>query len=272
MTYSHRTRPARRSAFTLIELLVVISIIALLIAILLPALRSARDVARTAQGLSNLRQIGNMVVIYSTDYGGYLPPTDVNNGYAAANNYTDGAWPQYLNGHLNGINLTPIEQMSDIFRDPNASLPDEGQWHYSAPIRVFMRLNSDNDELYRMDRAKRTSEIIFAADGVQDINPALIGGGQYARASQTLSQSIAPYNAGNPRIAHFRPGFASMEDPIFGSDSPNFEDENGTNNDPLSLVRWRQGGNTAANAGFLDGHAETRKIGTILNRNVRPDY
>lgn len=53
-------------AFTLIELLVVISIIALLIALLLPALRGARESAMSVQGLSNLRQI--MVSMHA--YGG----------------------------------------------------------------------------------------------------------------------------------------------------------------------------------------------------------
>lgn len=56
-----------RHAFTLIELLVVISIITLLIAILLPALGSARESARQTQCLSNVRTWANMLVTYTTE-------------------------------------------------------------------------------------------------------------------------------------------------------------------------------------------------------------
>jgi len=63
---------SRSQAFTLIELLVVISIIALLIAILLPALQQARSVARSAQCLANLRQIGIAELGYANDHDFYL--------------------------------------------------------------------------------------------------------------------------------------------------------------------------------------------------------
>jgi len=65
---------ARRDVgFTLIELLVVISIISLLISILLPALSSARDAAKTAQCLSNERGFGQIMLTYASDHQDYVP-------------------------------------------------------------------------------------------------------------------------------------------------------------------------------------------------------
>jgi len=68
-------RGRRRCGFTLIELLVVISIIALLIGLLLPALKKAKETARRAICLSNLRQISNGLHVYANEFDGHFPPS-----------------------------------------------------------------------------------------------------------------------------------------------------------------------------------------------------
>lgn len=61
--------------FTLIELLVVVAIISVLVALLLPALTSARDAARTAVCSANQKQIGTAILTYANDYHDSFPTT-----------------------------------------------------------------------------------------------------------------------------------------------------------------------------------------------------
>lgn len=80
----------KRRAFTLIEILVVIAIIAILSAILLPVFFTVRGRARQASCISNLRQIGNAVQMYTQDYDGRYP-------YAV--DPSDRVWPSTWSSH-----------------------------------------------------------------------------------------------------------------------------------------------------------------------------
>jgi prepilin-type N-terminal cleavage/methylation domain-containing protein len=82
-------RRPRPRAFTLVELLVVIGIIAILVGILLPVLKGARERAYSAQCMSNLRQIGMAAIMYAQENKGQFPPSAGTKGGATLQKFTD---------------------------------------------------------------------------------------------------------------------------------------------------------------------------------------
>ncbi|MBI1322584.1 DUF1559 domain-containing protein [bacterium] len=116
-------RALPRRAFTLIELLVVIAIIAVLISLLLPAVQSAREAARRAQCVNNLKQIGLGMANYESAFRSYPP------GYlsAPAGDAVHGpANPVSLDsgpGWAYGTMLTPFLEQSAVYQALNVNIP-----------------------------------------------------------------------------------------------------------------------------------------------------
>jgi prepilin-type N-terminal cleavage/methylation domain-containing protein/prepilin-type processing-associated H-X9-DG protein len=71
----------KRNGFTLVELLVVIGIISVLIAMLLPALNKAREQAKKIQCMSNMRQIGQAMAMYTNQFKGTIPYYNIGSAF-----------------------------------------------------------------------------------------------------------------------------------------------------------------------------------------------
>mgnify|MGYP005844945039 CR=1 FL=1 len=127
-----------RFGFTLIELLVVISIIALLIALLLPALGAAREQSRTVACLSNLRQVHVGLQVYAGEQRDHAPPGDASMG----NGYEN--WVSIL------VHRESIAYTVDRYANPAEKSAKYDDMSRSANRGVF-RCPSDLGSVRRLD-------------------------------------------------------------------------------------------------------------------------
>jgi len=266
-------------AFTLIELLVVISIIALLIGILLPALGAARGSAKDMQCLSNLRQIGVGLYGYAQEYKETLPlsysdPTNV------VADQSD--WAVLIAGYMSADGTNTYGEGGKELPSPALQCPssniESGRIHYGSNLMIMPTAIQVGGNIvfsgqlnpYRLYQMKRSSEIMFVADGMQTTTTAN---------NQDIGDSYAALDAldaggANDFMDFFSSGSADNDDVI--DEGPN---EDGPIAPGQGNLRWRHGSGDksngsdegSVNALFGDGHAAINQRDTILKRNVRVD-
>src|SRR5437762_4025190 len=121
----HRTEQRRPSGFTLIELLVVIAIIAVLAGILFPVFAKARASARKTTALSNLKQVGAALAMYTADYDEHLP-----NRWPIWNGYREFYW-RVEGGDL-PAHLNRDAKNAAVWYSPEDRLPKRGPTSFAV--------------------------------------------------------------------------------------------------------------------------------------------
>jgi len=154
-----------KKGFTLIELLVVIAIINILAGMLLPSLTRAREQARRAACLSNLRNIGQALTMYAGENDGFFPPEDSSPVEA---NDLDLLYPSYLDNAE--VFWCPSDAMKPAtFTPENVDAKDVSDCSYGYLGKVQdpggkLRLRRDSDPSFVFDGKERVEQPPVAGD------------------------------------------------------------------------------------------------------------
>ncbi len=239
-----------RSKFTLIELLVVIAIIAILAALLLPALRNAKFMAKSILCISNLKQMGTAFELYLSDNNGRLP-----RAWDVAGNYQTEYRKCVIDEYVN---------KPEIEMCPNATKQVSGGNHYSCNPAVMREIRAADlavgVDTISYQQIGRFGEVVVLMDGVQYRSTSNWSAEPMAKAIDSGAVWGTTYNSSS----------LTLNDPVtVGVNTDGL--------DPLGKqqIRWREAGvsGTAGalktNCLFADWHAESLNPGSFTNKMLR---
>jgi prepilin-type N-terminal cleavage/methylation domain-containing protein/prepilin-type processing-associated H-X9-DG protein len=269
--------------FTLVELLVVIGIIAVLIAVLLPALQKARDQGNKIKCMANLRSIGQGLLIYVNMNKGTLPYGIASPGMQMSMSSTDlyqapstSDWTTLLLNAMtsrggdysnNATVGTGSAGMRAFFMCPSVAL--DGQvtsfiTHYSAHPYIIPNMGASFFEsapphqkfwahVQKISRIKRPVEMAIIFDGSVSYN--VSANGQWIAPADAFALNGALFQSGSL----IGPPGNNRNDPV--DMRPYITNDvaaaNTDQQDNEGNIRFRHMGNTTANALMVDGHVES---------------
>lgn len=291
-----------QKAFTLVELLVVIGIIAVLLAILLPALNRARQQANLIDCQSRLRQIGQALAIYVTEHNGYLPYGDIRydpngttpwlkNAPAPNSGEFSWYWEFTLSQEIQANILGPdqlVHNLSAIFRDLDViQVPDYRYVnHYTCNPRIF----PDNWEPETLDDGTTILPQYVVPRKLSNIKPASVflvweapqcadwNNNAYEQATEIdanqLTYGTLLFLNTPTSVSYNRPALPG-ENPQNFNASFDLAEQKKYNIDLqpgagyfLTHMRFRHINNTTMTALCVDGHVETRTVGTFMVTDI----